>query len=61
MTAASMVQLLTVAELAELLRVTPATIYGLRYRGDAPPAVRIGRELRFDPAAVHAWLAGRTT
>lgn len=51
---------LSLRELADLLRVPRKTIYGLRYRGEAPPAVRVGRELRFRLSAVEEWIAART-
>ena len=47
--------MLTLTELAERLNVTPKVVYGLRYRGEAPPAIRVGRELRFDLRDVEAW------
>lgn len=50
---------LTLNELADRLSVSPRVIYGLRYRGDGPPGVRVGRELRFDPADIDRWLDGR--
>lgn len=49
-------QLLTTEDLATLLNVSLAVVYGLRYRGEAPPAIRIGRELRFRRADIDAWL-----
>ena len=53
-----MTVLLTLAELAELLRVPHATIYARRYRGESlPPAIRIGKHLRFDQEDVRLWLA----
>lgn len=53
-------EFLSVEQLAALLDVTPATVYGLRYRKDAPPAARIGRELRFRRLDVDRWLERRT-
>jgi len=52
-------RLLSVEELAGLLQVPPRTIYDWRYRGDGPKPIRVGRYLRFDPADVAHWLAGR--
>jgi excisionase family DNA binding protein len=47
---------LTLAELAELLRVTPARAAAHARAGDLPGR-RVGREWRFSRAAVMAWLA----
>jgi excisionase family DNA binding protein len=52
-------RLLSVEDLAELLQVPMRTIYDWRYRGDGPKPIRVGRHLRFDPADVARWLAGR--
>ena len=38
---------------------SPSVVYGLRYHGDAPPAIRIGRELRFRLEDVEAWEQAR--
>lgn len=27
----------------------------MEWRGEGPPALKIGRYLRYDPAKVHAW------
>ena len=51
--------LLTMEELCDRLACTPATIHALRYRGEGPPAVRIGRSLKFDEADVAAWIDSR--
>ena len=47
---------LTVEELAEEWRTTPAAIYSMRYRREAPPAYRRGRRLLFDADQAAAWL-----
>jgi excisionase family DNA binding protein len=52
-------EFLGVEQLAALFEVTVPVIYGMRYRGDAPPAVRIGRELRFRRVDVDRWLEQR--
>ena len=49
-------EVLTTEECAELLRVTPSTLYGWRYHGKGPRGHRIGKELRFLRADVLAWL-----
>ena len=51
--------LLTLAGLSDRWDVSPKVIYGMRYRGEAPPAIRVGRELRFRVADVEAWEEGR--
>jgi excisionase family DNA binding protein len=52
-------RLLTVHELAGLLQVPPKTIYTWRYKGVGPPAVPIGRYLRFRAEDVATWLDNR--
>jgi len=49
-------QLMTPDEVAELLQVPLATLYGWRYKGTGPPSVRIGRHLRYDQAEVGRWI-----
>jgi excisionase family DNA binding protein len=56
---ASLSRLLTVRELADLLRVPVKTIYTWRYKGIGPPAVPVGRYLRFRVEDVAAWLDAR--
>ena len=53
--------LLTVDELAALLKVPRSTIYAWRYRGCGPPAIKVGRYLRFKPEEVEAWLSAQAT
>ncbi|MEV0568007.1 helix-turn-helix domain-containing protein [Dactylosporangium sp. NPDC050588] len=48
--------LLSIDEVAELLRVPKGTLYQWRHRRKGPPARRVGRHLRYDEAAVQAWL-----
>jgi predicted DNA-binding transcriptional regulator AlpA len=50
-------QLLTVEELADQLRKSVAAIHTMRYRGDSPPAVRIGKRIYFPVGGVEAWIA----
>jgi len=52
-------RLLTVRQLAELLQVPPKTIYTWRYKGIGPPAIPIGRYLRFRAEDVAAWIHSR--
>lgn len=53
-------EFLTTAELAELLRVPVDSIYQWRHKGEGPPAIRVGKHLRFRRSAVDAWLESRT-
>ncbi len=50
------VRLLNVVEVSQLLQVPVATIYRWRHRGEGPPAIRVGRHLRFDPGDLAYWL-----
>ena len=49
-------RLLSVTELAEYLAVPVATLYAWRYRGEGPPALRVGRYLRYRWSDVQRWL-----
>lgn len=51
--------LLTPAELADLLRVKIGTLYSWRTRGLGPPALKIGGGVRYRKWEVEAWLAAR--
>ncbi|APT83943.1 helix-turn-helix domain-containing protein [Corynebacterium aquilae] len=46
---------LTVAEVAEMMRVSKMTVYRLVHSGDLP-AVRVGRSFRVHEKAVHDYL-----
>ena len=48
-------QLWTVRDVSAFLRVPVGTIYQWRVRGEGPPAMPLGRHLRFDPDEVEAW------
>ncbi len=52
-------ELLTVAELAQWLKVPPSWIYERTRRRDAErlPFIRLGKYLRFEETAVKAYLA----
>jgi excisionase family DNA binding protein len=45
----------TVDDVAAYLRVSVKTIYKWRLTNDGPPAARVGKHLRYDPADVVAW------
>lgn len=51
----------TVEEVAEFLRLpSVATLYRWRTMGTGPAAFRVGRYLRYDPAAVRSWLLAQS-
>lgn len=52
-------QLLDIRQVADRCGVHPQTIHQMRYRGDGPPAVRIGRKLKFRPEDIEAWIESR--
>ena len=54
-----MERLLTTEEVADLLAVPKATLYRMRYVGSSPPAIRVGRHLRWEESALRAWLDSR--
>ncbi|MFD0329055.1 helix-turn-helix domain-containing protein [Streptacidiphilus monticola] len=47
--------------MAELLAVPVQTLYQWRRKRTGPPAFRVGRHLRYDPAQLRAWIARLTT
>ena len=49
------VRFLTVAEVAEIMRVSKMTVYRLVHAGDLP-AVRVGRSYRVPEQVVHDYL-----
>jgi predicted DNA-binding transcriptional regulator AlpA len=49
----------SVEDVAVFLRVPVETLYQWRKRKYGPPAARIGRHLRYDPADVRAWFRSR--
>jgi excisionase family DNA binding protein len=53
-------RLLTVMEVAKILRLHPNTIYRLMKRGEIP-AFKIGQSWRISGAAVDAWMTGDHT
>lgn len=55
-----MAELLTVAEVAQKLRVSTMTVYRLIQR-DELPALRIGRSYRIDTTDLDAFLSGQAT
>ena len=55
-TAAPSGRLWTAQDVAAYLTVPIATLYQWRYLGTGPAAYRVGRYLRYEPAAVQTWL-----
>jgi len=47
----------TIEDVSTFLRIPIETLYQWRHRRTGPPAAKVGRHLRYDPAAVRAWLA----
>jgi excisionase family DNA binding protein len=56
MTTVTVEPLWGVEDVATFLRVPVPTLYQWRHRGLGPPAFKVGRHLRYDPAAVTDWL-----
>lgn len=53
---------LTPEDLAEMFRLPSVeTVYAWRKKRTGPPGIRIGKHLRYDPAAVRAWVEARAT
>jgi excisionase family DNA binding protein len=50
------VKLFTAIELAETLQVPVATVYRWNYLHSGPPAIRVGRHVRYLEEDVLAWL-----
>jgi excisionase family DNA binding protein len=51
--------ILTIPEVAELLRVAEKTVYTLAQRGEIP-AFKVGGQWRFSRGAIQAWIDHRT-
>jgi excisionase family DNA binding protein len=47
----------TTDDVAERLKIPAGTLRRWRREGQGPPFVRLGRHVRYDPAAVRRWLA----
>ena len=48
-------RLWSIHDVSSFIGVPVATIYQWRVRGDGPPAMRLGRHLRYDPQTVSEW------
>jgi excisionase family DNA binding protein len=49
----------TAKEVSDFLQIPLTTIYRWRTLGEGPPAIRIGRHLRFHPESVATWVRDR--
>jgi len=56
-----MERLLTPSEVAEILALPVVSLYGMRHRGQGPPAIRVGRSLRYGADALEEWLDEQRT
>ena len=54
-----MPELMTTREVAELLRRPVETLRYWRWRGEGPPAFKVGRRVMYRRSALEAWLAER--
>jgi predicted DNA-binding transcriptional regulator AlpA len=50
---------LTPDDIAHLFNVPLETVYQWRKKRTGPPGFRVGKHLRYDPAAVRAWATER--
>jgi excisionase family DNA binding protein len=55
-TEGDVIELLTIEEVAERLRVSVLTVRWLRQEGRFAPAIKVGRRLMWDARDVDAWL-----
>ncbi|WP_432021564.1 helix-turn-helix transcriptional regulator [Streptomyces sp. 1222.5] len=51
---------LTPDDIAELFEVPKETVYQWRKKRIGPPGFRVGKHVRYDPAAVRDWVAERS-
>jgi hypothetical protein len=52
-------RLMTPSDVSEYYNIPVPTLYQWRRRGYGPQATRIGRHLRYEPAAVRVWFAAQ--
>jgi predicted DNA-binding transcriptional regulator AlpA len=50
-------RLWNVEDVSEYLGVPVKTLYQWKWRGEGPPVRKVGRYLRYEPAAVRSWVA----
>jgi excisionase family DNA binding protein len=53
-------ELMTVKEVADLLRLSVNQVYLLKNTGEIPGSVRVGKAIRFDKAVIEAWIKKQT-
>lgn len=53
---ATIERLWTIKDVSEFLGIAVSTLHQWRYLGTGPTAYRVGKHLRYSPAAVRAWL-----
>ena len=51
--------ILTISEVASLLKVAEKTVYGLAQKGDLP-AFKVGGQWRFSRTAIDSWIETKT-
>ena len=49
-------RLLTADQVAQHLQISRRALYEMRYQGGGPPAIKVGRRLRFRRREVEAWI-----
>lgn len=49
-------RLWTIRDVSDFLGIPVSTLHQWRYHGTGPAAYRVGKHLRYSPAAVRAWL-----
>ena len=49
-------RLMSLADLSEMLGIPVNTLYRWRVRGEGPSGYRLGKHVRYQRAAVEAWL-----
>lgn len=54
-------QLWTHKETAEYLRLSEQSLYSMNHEGTGPSSYKVGRQRRYDPADIQAWLASRAS
>jgi excisionase family DNA binding protein len=55
-TASAEMMFLTVQEVADLLRVSPGTVRAWAAKGEGPPSIRFGKQIRYRPEKVEEWV-----
>lgn len=56
-----MAEVWSVEDVARFLRVPVETVYRWRKVKYGPPAARVGKHLRYDPADVRAWFKAQVS